>query len=442
MLMPIYAFSDSSSGSSEMANGENLNVKTHDNPVGITKKYIYIIRNYINSKVYVGQAIDPKQRFKGHIQDRNRKQYSSAIDGAIKKYGKENFYYEILEESTEKYNEREIYWINFFNSVSPNGYNILAGGQDPPVRKGFENHQSKFSEEDVVEIRSLLLNPYLTLAEIASYYKVSFVTISSINKGKTYRQEDIKYPIRNFQCSGEQENMLSEETVSKVIKDIQTTEISLRQIALKYNANNAQIIGINEGTTPKYRREYLSYPLRASPQTNDTAIQGIKKALLDGVLSKQQIAFRFSVKLAVVSNINSGKTYFDENLVYPLKKHEGRHNLGEDVYEEIRGLLLENVSFQKIASKLSLPNLTLVYDINNGKSHRSDKYTYPIQKQTNKFSQELIEKITSEIAHTNKSLNQISKEYDMEKSCVIALKNGRWDKYRLPNYTYPLRKNN
>lgn len=49
--------------------------------------------------------------------------YVSLINSAIKKYGKENFSFEILEYA-ENYNEREKFWIKYYNSKVPNGYNI------------------------------------------------------------------------------------------------------------------------------------------------------------------------------------------------------------------------------------------------------------------------------------------------------------------------------
>lgn len=48
---------------------------------------------------------------------------------AIKKYGFENFTVEILEETVENLlNEKEIEWIVFCNTTTPNGYNLSTGG--------------------------------------------------------------------------------------------------------------------------------------------------------------------------------------------------------------------------------------------------------------------------------------------------------------------------
>ena len=48
----------------------------------------------------------------------------------MRKYGVENFYVELLEEVSENdsLDEREIYWISFYDSITPNGYNMISGG--------------------------------------------------------------------------------------------------------------------------------------------------------------------------------------------------------------------------------------------------------------------------------------------------------------------------
>ena len=94
---------------------------------------IYKIINKVNNKIYVGQSINIEERWKQHqwkAFNSNELAYNSAIHAAFRKYGLENFYYEIIEECLpEELNEREIYWIEQLQSVVPNGYNILSGGQ-------------------------------------------------------------------------------------------------------------------------------------------------------------------------------------------------------------------------------------------------------------------------------------------------------------------------
>ena len=90
---------------------------------------IYIIRNNINEKVYVGQTIcGYKQRFSSHKSE--ARHVNRPLYNAFKKYGIDNFYVELLENNIpyKQLDEREIYWIKYYNCVSPNGYNLSYGG--------------------------------------------------------------------------------------------------------------------------------------------------------------------------------------------------------------------------------------------------------------------------------------------------------------------------
>lgn len=54
----------------------------------------------------------------------------TGVDAAIKKYGKENFDIDIIEECPpELLDEKERYYINYYNSYNK-GYNLTLGGQD------------------------------------------------------------------------------------------------------------------------------------------------------------------------------------------------------------------------------------------------------------------------------------------------------------------------
>ena len=65
------------------------------------KGSIYLFKNKINGKCYVGQSIKPKQRYRDHMYSVNHGCHLP-IHEAIRKYGIENFEFSILEEN-EKY---------------------------------------------------------------------------------------------------------------------------------------------------------------------------------------------------------------------------------------------------------------------------------------------------------------------------------------------------
>lgn len=87
---------------------------------------IYRITNRINGKKYVGQTSRTlARRFLEHA---NNLKY--AIGQAMQKYGIENFAIELIEvcETREQANDRERYWIAFYDCIAPHGYNLTDGG--------------------------------------------------------------------------------------------------------------------------------------------------------------------------------------------------------------------------------------------------------------------------------------------------------------------------
>jgi group I intron endonuclease len=87
--------------------------------------FVYRITNKINGKIYIGQTNNPEKRFNQHKNFKS-KWCVSYISRAIQKYGEDNFTFEIIEgnESREYINKAEYDYINMFNSISPNGYNL------------------------------------------------------------------------------------------------------------------------------------------------------------------------------------------------------------------------------------------------------------------------------------------------------------------------------
>ena len=62
--------------------------------------WIYKITNIQNNKVYIGQTIRPvKNRFNRHINDAMNNTLNTHFARAIRKYGKENFIIEIIDEA-------------------------------------------------------------------------------------------------------------------------------------------------------------------------------------------------------------------------------------------------------------------------------------------------------------------------------------------------------
>lgn len=104
--------------------------------------YIYKITNKINGKIYIGQARDVRLRWRSHkssasmVKEGRKKRGDNGIQVihlAIAKYGIENFTFEIIEEvdTLDEANERETYWVSYYDSYH-NGYNLTLGGFNAP----------------------------------------------------------------------------------------------------------------------------------------------------------------------------------------------------------------------------------------------------------------------------------------------------------------------
>jgi group I intron endonuclease len=101
-----------------------------------TQSGVYLLRNTINGKIYIGKAKNLKNRLWNHSssENNNAKQLHSGIIAAIRKYGFSNFEIEILESGdidNQTLLDKEAEYIEKYNSTNPLiGYNILKKSSD------------------------------------------------------------------------------------------------------------------------------------------------------------------------------------------------------------------------------------------------------------------------------------------------------------------------
>lgn len=91
---------------------------------------IYRIVHFASGLCYVGQSNDPNHRRSNHYSHLNRNTHKNEhLQRAWNKYGREGFYFEVLERDILKSDadEREVFWINHFDSYR-NGFNQTIGG--------------------------------------------------------------------------------------------------------------------------------------------------------------------------------------------------------------------------------------------------------------------------------------------------------------------------
>ena len=157
---------------------------------------IYKITNKINGKIYIGQSINIERRWQQHIYEaKNCNQVASqyAIHKAFQKYGVENFIFEIIElTSSQTLNDREKYWIKYYNTYN-NGYNETQGGNTGPRLQGEKNPKAKLKNKDVQIIRDRLLLGE-TPGEVYPDFqeRISKSAFSKIWRGETWKEINIE----------------------------------------------------------------------------------------------------------------------------------------------------------------------------------------------------------------------------------------------------------
>lgn len=126
--------------------------------------YIYKITNIVNNKLYIGQTRKTiEERFQMHI--KKAKQHTNRyLYDAMNKYGYDNFIPSEIEECDDSLlDEREIYWIAYYNTTNKQyGYNMTIGGgggdtwtnnshKEETSRKISEHNKGKHNNPEAIQ---------------------------------------------------------------------------------------------------------------------------------------------------------------------------------------------------------------------------------------------------------------------------------------------------
>lgn len=140
---------------------------------------VYKITNNINQKSYIGKTLHPlEKRWKEHCNDSKRERNKNRpLYRAMNKYGIENFLIEELEK-TDDYDylsEREIFWIEYYNTYGKNGYNATKGGDG----KQYLDYQ-------------LIIDTYSKEQNASSVARILNITIDTVIKALKLNNIDLK----------------------------------------------------------------------------------------------------------------------------------------------------------------------------------------------------------------------------------------------------------
>lgn len=159
--------------------------------------YIYKITNQINGKSYIGKTLCTiQQRWQEHLNALHYTRYEKRpLYQAMVKYGVENFTIEEVEECSYKnVNEREKYWIEYYQAFQ-NGYNATTGG-DGTQYADYHLIYSLYQEgKDFQEIRNLTKYDIRTIDNALDAYGITQeqrIKNATMRKWKSVAKIDLK----------------------------------------------------------------------------------------------------------------------------------------------------------------------------------------------------------------------------------------------------------
>lgn len=167
---------------------------------------------------------------------------------------------------------------------------------------------------------------------------------------------------------------------------------------------------------------------------SEEEVDGIYKMLKDNQIPQEMIAIEYGISQTLVSNINQGKRYRQENKNYPIRKN---YKNGLEEYDDLIKLLKTTVlSFREIGEKLNIAESS-VKKINYGMMQHDSEIEYPIRK----FDTRVVSPIEKELIYSSLSIEDIAKKHNKTVKYVENINKGKTNKKQLLEelYGYPLR---
>lgn len=217
----------------------------YNKETGMYEGFIYKIWNDVNDKLYIGQTkATIKDRWHGHMSSAlNENRYKSALYNAMRKYGRDKFHieqideiqYKTIEELSDKLDELEILRIEQYNSYADNGmgYNCEKGGTGK--RKRISGRTvCKYDDE------LNLLDTYDSMQEAGRMNNIDGATIWAVCNHQYYRAA-------GFVWAYEGEIPIKPPVIIKQIKEVKHEKIKkIKKVVIELSEEEKRNKYLNE----------------------------------------------------------------------------------------------------------------------------------------------------------------------------------------------------
>ncbi len=347
---------------------------------------IYKFTNLINSKVYVGLTNNVKVRLASH----GSKRSNSYISKALRKYGIDNFKFEILETvgTLEEANIREMYFISKFGSYG-NGYNLTRGGSGTKREIIVTEGQCK-----------QILNDPCSSTVASEKYGIKYGTVLDIRNGHSWNdieRPDIRYD--NDTCC------ITEDIAILILDDKRSPTALSKELGISFNI----VSNIRSGRTWKHldRINQIVYEKGGIKLSEKEVIE-----IIGNNDRAEDVAKKYGISSRSVYDIRSG------NVWSKLDRSEApghyASNLRKISFETEKLIIKSKESSIVLSKNLGIPVGT-IYNIRNlkgNKEHSDARFKLDEISVKN-----IIESKASNITMANK--------YEMTVQAIRAIRSGK-----------------
>lgn len=212
---------------------------------------IYIIKNKVNGKFYVGSSCNCEERFSTHkTLLRKGEHHSVVLQRAWNKYGERNFIFKVIEECcVERLLDREQFYIDNFNPH----YNSNPFADKPPTQCGFNHPKSNLTKKELDNIRVRLMEG-ASAKRVARELGVGHRQVLQIAHKNSYSNEPGPKGWDTWQYEGGKRRVsnskLDENKVMEIRERLMKGEL-VKDLAVEYGVYQTAVNKIAQGKTWK-----------------------------------------------------------------------------------------------------------------------------------------------------------------------------------------------
>ena len=395
---------------------------------------IYMYTDKDNGKRYIGQSTNINKRKTSH-----RNSDRTPFDRILSLKGEDKFDFVILEEcEASQLNEREIYWINYYNSYY-DGYNCNPGGNSV---YGEYASGALITEEVAKQIIQDLCTSTLSQKEIAKKYGCSEDIVRSINVCRTWTHLHSYEKNIALEAGTKQQSMptyLSQTEILQIVDLLANTQIPQTQIAEQFNVSRGIINKINQCEQWENLHSF-SYNIRAEAGNNNEKLYMTSKLTKEQALeiinllsttslTQGEIAKRFNVSSSTIYSINSCQVYteyhnYKNNIRQESNIIQTYHKIDTSTILQVIELLANTkLTYKQIANKCNLSEGTIT-QINTCHSYTNlHSYKNNIRQETQgintrPLTEDKVLQIIDLLEHTTLSQEKIANQFNISRTMV------------------------